>query len=104
MYKNGTAYVTLDEQETVIQFSRCDNYANISTSDSTMKTKYDRLCRENPQHWVCISDKGVFATYRCTPKSLISARSKTTTREFTPEQKRAMAERLAASRRKTEQK
>lgn len=100
MGKNGTAYVTLEEQETTIQFSRIENTAHICTSDSTMKTKYDKLCKNNPKYWKLISDDGVFSKYECTPKSLISARSKVTERELTDEQRQAMADRLREARSK----
>ncbi len=96
-----TASVSIDEQETTIQFNRTDNCARICTSDSTMKTKYDKLCKNNPKHWKKISDDGCFSKYECTPKSLISARSKVTEREYTDEQRQAMADRLRESRNKT---
>ena len=38
--------------------------------------------------------------YECMPKSLISARSKVTEREYTDEQKQAMADRLRDARSK----
>lgn len=50
MSKNGTAYALLQEQETTIQFSRLDDVAHIYTSDTTMKTKYDKLCKNSPKH------------------------------------------------------
>lgn len=59
-----------------------------------MKTKYNKLCKNNPKHWKKISDDGFFAKYECRPKSLISARSKVTEREYTDEQRQAMADRL----------
>lgn len=98
MAKNGTAYIMLEEQETTIQFRRIEDVAHICTSDSTMKTKYDKLCSNNPKHWKKISDDGIFSSYECTPKSLISARSKVTEREYTDEQRQAMADRLRESR------
>ncbi len=90
--------ISLDEQETIIQLSRTENIAHICTSDSTMKTKYDKLCKISPKHWKLISDDGIFSKYECTPKSLISARSKVTEREYTKEQRQAMADRLRATR------
>ena len=98
MGKNGTAYVLLEEQETTIQFNRTEDVTHICTSDSTMKTKYDKLCKNYPKHWRLISDDGVFSKYECTPKSLISARSKVTEREYTDEQRQAMADRLREAR------
>ena len=99
MSKNGTAYALLQEQETTIQFSRLDDVAHICTSDTTMKTKYDKLCKNSPKHWKKISEDEVFL-YECMPKSLISARSKVTEREYTDEQKQSMADRLRDARSK----
>lgn len=92
--------ISVDEQETTIQFSRTENIAHICTSDSTMKTKYDKLCKNSPKHWRLVSDDGIFSKYECTPKSLISARAKVTEREFTDEQRQAMADRLREARSK----
>ena len=50
MSKNGTAYALLQEQETTIQFSRLDDVTHICTSDTTMKTKYDKLGKNSPKH------------------------------------------------------
>ena len=43
--------VPLEEQETVIQFNRTDDYATIYTSDSTMITKLDKCCDEAPEFY-----------------------------------------------------
>lgn len=98
MGKNGTAFCSLGEQETTIRYGRTENYAEICTSDTTQKTKFDRLCKHNPKHWTKINEDEVFSFYRCTPKSLISARSKVTERTLTDEQRKEMADRLAKSR------
>ena len=94
----GIASVTLDEQETTIQFNRVNDYARICTSDSTMKTKYDKLCKNSPNHWKIISQDEIFSTYKCCPKTLISARSKITERNLSDEQKQIMADRLRKAR------
>lgn len=86
--------VPIAEQETVIQFNRVGDTARISTSDSTMKTKFSKLCEANPEHWKLVSDDDVYCSYECTPKSLISYRSKVSERELTDEQKQVMAERM----------
>lgn len=62
-----------------------------------MKTKYDKLCKTSPKHWKLISDDAVFSTYECSPKTLISARSKVIEREYSEEQRQAMADRLRES-------
>lgn len=98
MARLGTAFCLTEEQETTIQYSRVDDYANICTSDSTQKTKFDKLVESNPEHWTLISKDEVFNTYRCTPKSLISARSKVVKRDLTPEQRAAIGERFKNSK------
>lgn len=98
--KNGRAYCLMEEQETTINFSRMKNYATVCTSDTTQKTRFDKLCDSNPEHWKKIAEDEVFSTYRCTPKTLISARSKVTQRSLTEEQRVAAAERMAARRSK----
>lgn len=90
----NSASVPIVEQETVIQFNRVGDTARISTSDSTMKTKFSKLCEANPKHWKLVSDDDVYCSYECTPKSLISYRSKVAERELTDEQKQTMAERM----------
>jgi len=100
MGKNGTAYCLFEEQETTVQYSRVNNYATICTSDSTQKTRLNKLVAENPGRWEIIAKDEVFTTYRCNPKSLISFRGKAVKRNMTDEQKRAAAERLRNSRTK----
>lgn len=100
MGKNGTAYIMLDEQETTINFSRIGNSATICTSDTTEKTKLNRLVERQPEHWSVVYDDGIFATYRCQPKSLISYRSKPVKRELSEEDRQVLADRLALARNK----
>ena len=76
MGKLGNVYIPVDEQETVIQFSRAEDFATVCTSDKTVQTKLNRLVENNPDNWELISDDGFFSTYRCHPKKLISYRSK----------------------------
>ena len=92
MPKNGTAYVFMDEQETVIRFGRTEDYAIVSTSDTTMKTKFNKLVEKSPDHWKLISEDEIFSTYRCTPKSLISYRQKIIQRTLTDEQRSHLEE------------
>ena len=49
--KMGTPYVLLEEQETTIRYGRLDDYATICTSDTTQKTRFDKLCKNSPGHW-----------------------------------------------------
>lgn len=84
--------IPLDEQETVIHFMRGEDFATISTTDSTMITKMDKLCRSNPDMYWLKSDDGYSKIYKCRDKSMISLRSKK--REVTEEQRKAAGERM----------
>ena len=90
--------VPVAEQETTIQFCRNEDVAHICTSDSTMKTKFEKLCKGNQEHWKKVADDGVYATYECTPKTLVSFRAKTSERVMTEEQKKEIADRLHGTR------
>lgn len=83
--------IPASEQETNINFSRLDCFATICTSDTTMKTKYDKLCENSPYYSV-VSDDGYYKTYRVSDKSLISCRSKK--REMSEEAKAAASQRF----------
>lgn len=84
--------IPLEEQETVIHFMRGEDFATISTTDSTMITKMDRLCRSNPDMYCLKSDDGYSKIYQCREKSMVSLRSKK--REVTDEQRKAAGERM----------
>lgn len=92
MGKNGTSYCLLEEQETTIQYSRVNDHAIICTSDTTQKTRFDKLVANNPEHWRLVSKDALFNKYICTPKSLISTRGKVT--HMSPENKKLAAERM----------
>ena len=80
------------EQECVIGFMRTEDFATISTSDSTMKTKLDRLCEESPEYYSLIHEDSYYKTYRLADKSLISFRKKK--KEMSDEMKEAASERF----------
>ena len=84
--------IPASEQETVINFSRLNDFATISTSDTTMKTKFDKLCENSPDFYSVVSDDGYYKTYRVSDKSLVSCRSKK--REMSEESKAAASQRL----------
>lgn len=72
-------YVPTEEQETTISMYRCDDKAEIYTSDSTMMTKLDKLVKGYPETWSCdrvetVAGETVAKWYSC-PKRLISFRS-----------------------------
>ena len=96
--------VSIDEQETVIAFSRNDDTASVETTDPTVLTKLKRYATTNPDEWVLInvttgqdeSDpmKITSICFEC-PKKLISLRSKSTApRELTEEERAEIAERM----------
>lgn len=92
--------IITDEQETVIQFSRCDDYATISTSDTTQKTKLNKLCEKSPQNWQLEEESDSYSRYRCTPKSLVSFRSRAFERNLSEEERKARGERMREHRKK----
>lgn len=87
-----------EEQETVVNFSRTDNFATVYTSDTRYMNRLDKLCKANPSEWkfrsqeTCQGDI-VSKTYTC-PVNLISFRGKTLRIELTEEQKKERADRL----------
>ena len=71
--------VEISEQETLISWSRGDEFAEVYTSDSTTMTKLDRKCREFPDFWKIkdistVKGEIVSKTYIC-PKKLVSLRN-----------------------------
>lgn len=84
--------IPASEQETNINFSRLDCFATICTSDTTMKTKFDKLCENSPDFYSVVSDDGYYKTYRVSDKSLVSYRSKK--REMSEEAKAAASQRF----------
>lgn len=78
----------VEEQETVVNFSRNDDKAKIYTSDSTIVTKLSKLCSSAGTGWklekVHKDRKGAIIayTYSC-PKKCISFRKMTKERSET---------------------
>ena len=56
--------IPLEEQETLIHFMRGEDFATISTTDSTMITKLDKLCKSNPDMYWLKSDDGYSKIYK----------------------------------------
>lgn len=90
--KENYYFIPVAEQECVINFMRNEDFAIISTSDSTMKTKLDKLCEESPEYYSLIEENSYYKTYRLTDKSLISFRKKK--KEMSDEMKNAASERF----------
>lgn len=97
--------VSNEEQETTISFSRNDTGAEIWTSDRTVMTKLDRMCRESPETWKCKKAEylldGSLANkvYTVSDKSLISFRSRKIKRDLTDEQRAELSARMKRSAR-----
>ncbi len=89
----------IEEQETVINFSRDEERATIYTSDSTMMTKLNKLVSADGTEWKLdevIKDRHgeeVARNYSC-PKKLLSYRAKSMTRELTEEERKAQSDRM----------
>ena len=102
--KGKTMGLSVNEQETVVNFERNTDKATVYTSDATMLTKLHKLMEKSPKEWRLI-DKGrvngdvVSETFEC-PKRLISFRTSTASRVMTEEQREAAAERLKKAREK----
>ena len=100
--------ITVDEQETVIVFSRDGKTASVETTDSTVFTKLKKCAATSPDEWVLTNvtqEQGETDPMRLSsvcfecPKKLISIRSKSVApRELTEEERAAAAERLCNSR------
>lgn len=96
--------VSPSEQETTISFSRDSNTVDVWTSDVTMMTKLDKLCKESPNDYMCIEEMrtldGLLANKRYTIKNkkLVSFRSSSVKRQMTDEQRAKSAERLRQAR------
>ena len=90
--------ITLDEQETVIQFNRTDKGATIYTSDTTIMTKLDKLCDSSPNYYKLEREetaegKVVGKFYKLADKTRISFRSKKIERILTEEERQKLSER-----------
>ncbi len=94
------SFITLEEQETTVNFSRMQDTVDIWTSDKTVMTKLDKLCNTAPDFYKLTAehkaqdDAGTIISkeYQISDKGMLSFRSKKTT--LTEEQKRERAERL----------
>ena len=91
---------TLEEMETTITFSRTGAHAEVWTSDTTMYTRLDKLCKENPAMYTCTEEARnshgelLSKTYRIADKSLLSFRPKKRQVVLTEEEKAERTERL----------
>ena len=96
--------VPASEQETTITYSRSFVYADVWTSDRTVTTKLNRLCKEAPENYQC-TETGLdlsgclnSKSYRIKDKRLVSFRSTRVSRPprvYTEEELAVLRERLA---------
>lgn len=91
---------TLEEMETTINFSRTGAHAEVWTSDTTMYTRLDKLCKENPAMYTCTEEARnrhgelLSKTYRIADKSMLSFKPRKRQVVLTEEEKAERAERL----------
>ena len=96
--------LTLEEQETHVNFMRGGDRAIIYTSDTTTMTKLNKLVELDGTEWKLESESKLASgeligkTYSC-PVSFITFRSKRVKRNYTDEQRRETAARLHKSTR-----
>ena len=99
----GSGSVSLEEQETTISYCRTEAAVSVWTSDRTVMTKLDRLCREAPDNYQCVEigrdQSGCMMSkeYQIADKGLLSFRKNRNTVTLTDEQKAERAERLRRS-------
>lgn len=94
--------IPINDQETVINFTRDSDKATVYTTDTTMRSKLHNLSMKNGKDWVLLNqdtdsiDHDIISeTYQC-PKKLIGLR--VLSRKLTEEQRQAAAERLRKAR------
>ena len=92
----------LSEQETTINYNREEKTANVWTSDSTVMTKFDKLCETAPENYRCIEvaktrdGELLSKEYEIADKSLLTFRQRKTV--MSEEARQANAERLRQAR------
>ncbi len=94
-------YISIDEQETVIEFYRTDDMLDIYTSDQTMITKLKKLLMKSDEYKVLREEKssdGRTLTLEVTaPKDFLTLKSKRReTAELTDEERESLANRMRA--------
>jgi hypothetical protein len=77
---------------------RDEKFATIYTSDSTVITKLDKLCTQNPNMYAVIESDAYHRRYRVSDKSMVAFRTKK--REMTDEQRAAARDRFLKAREK----
>ena len=92
--------IALDEMETTISFSRTGAHAEVWTCDTTMYTRFDKLCKESPAMYTCTEEARnrngqlLSKTYRIADKSLLSFKPKKRKVVLTEEERAERAKRF----------
>ena len=92
MAESNKKSVPVYEQETHISYMRDEQFAKVYTSDTTQMTRYDKLCKQYPDMWSCVSDDGYSKSYMGKDKKMISARGQK--RKISDKQKEAFSKRM----------
>lgn len=82
----------VSEQETITSCMRDEDFAIVYTSDTTMITKFDKLCKNSPEYYSLIERNKYGNRYKIADKTLVSYRQKK--REMSEEMKDAASERF----------
>lgn len=91
--------MSIEEQETHINFNRDGERATVYTSDTTIMTKLNKLIQLQDTEWKLESESRlktgeiIGRVYSC-PVAFISFRSKKSSRQFTDEQRKAIGDRF----------
>ena len=97
--------LSVEEMETIINTRRGDPLAYVNTSEAGVLSKIKKLLAKDPKNWtlagytVSTSDTESLTSVDVTcPKRLVSLRSARIPREYTEEEKKAIADKLHAGR------
>lgn len=95
--------LTIEEQETHINWSRGDARAKIYVSDVTTMTRLDKLVASEDSEWTLDKeyrekDGSVTGKFYSCPVECVSFRAKKATRNLTEEQREKIGQRLKESR------
>ena len=97
--------LSVEEMETIINTRKGDPLAYVNTSEAGVLSKIKKLLTKDPENWklvgytVSTNDTESLTSVDATcPKRLVGLRSARVPREYTEEEKKAIADKLRASR------
>ena len=91
--------LTKEEKETVIVYDMENSEAIVYTYDPKIKRKLSEISKKAPDQVQCISKDSKYGDVEYSiPKTLISIRTPRAKKELTKEERKAIGERLAATR------